>query len=402
MLPGMPSRHLLVRFLAALAALALALAGTIVLAGTASAAGRTWSVPVGSSPTRLALSPDGTRLYVANSGSNSVSVIDTAHRAVIATIGVGAGPQGIAVSPDGTKVIVANRLDGTYSFIDTSTLAVYHTVPTIGSTCDEPQAVAFHPDGSTAYVGCGADQRLDSINTTTYAIGIVSAGSVPAKAIAVSSSANEVIYIGGFAGIYVNSGWAPGINPEPVAVATTSNAAVSYTPHDNGTMSKLTQAGGTVTNFPVGSSLTDVSLNAAGTHAYVSDKGTNEVLEVDLATHGRLASFPTGNGPRAIAVDSSESFAYTANAGDNTVSIIDMRAQASGDNVPTAPLQQFARAESDACDVQPDTLIDFPGLADLANVSWGRSWAQWPNGGTGGFVCTRQPYYTTAGSWAVR
>lgn len=73
-----------------------------------------------------------------------------------------------------------------------------------------------------------------------------------------------------------------------------------------------------------------------------------------------------------------------------------------GDQVPTAPMQQFARDEAASCDKQPDDLVDFPALGALTHVNWGPSWAQWPNDGTGGFVCTRQPYYTNIDTWAVR
>lgn len=69
--------------------------------------------------------------------------------------------------------------------------------------------------------------------------------------------------------------------------------------------------------------------------------------------------------------------------------------------LPMAPLQQFSRAESQMCDRQPDDLQDFPALGAQRHLTWSRSWAQWPNGGTGGFVCTRQPYFTAAGGWAV-
>ena len=47
----------------------------------------------------MVVSPDGTRVYVANTGSDSVSVIDTAANTVVATIGVGNGPIAVAVSP---------------------------------------------------------------------------------------------------------------------------------------------------------------------------------------------------------------------------------------------------------------------------------------------------------------
>jgi YVTN family beta-propeller protein len=45
--------------------------------------------------------------YVTNSGSSSVSVVDTATNTVKATIGVGARPI-VALTPDGSRVYVAN------------------------------------------------------------------------------------------------------------------------------------------------------------------------------------------------------------------------------------------------------------------------------------------------------
>ena len=63
---------------------------------------------VGSYPWGVAVSPDGTKVYVANEYGNTVSVIDTATNTVTATVNVGSGPFGVAVNPDGTKVYVAN------------------------------------------------------------------------------------------------------------------------------------------------------------------------------------------------------------------------------------------------------------------------------------------------------
>jgi YVTN family beta-propeller protein len=44
--------------------------------------------------------------YITNASSNTVSVIDTATDTVIATIPVSLHPFGVAVSPDGSKVYV--------------------------------------------------------------------------------------------------------------------------------------------------------------------------------------------------------------------------------------------------------------------------------------------------------
>ena len=59
-------------------------------------------------PFGLALSPDQKRLYVAESGINAVGVIDTDSMKTIGHIPVGWFPSKLAVSPDGQKLIVAN------------------------------------------------------------------------------------------------------------------------------------------------------------------------------------------------------------------------------------------------------------------------------------------------------
>jgi YVTN family beta-propeller protein len=61
-----------------------------------------------SQPLGVAVTPDGTNVYVANAGNLTVSVIDTASNTVTTTILVGT-PAGVAVTPDGTKVDRAPR-----------------------------------------------------------------------------------------------------------------------------------------------------------------------------------------------------------------------------------------------------------------------------------------------------
>jgi YVTN family beta-propeller protein len=59
-------------------------------------------------PWGLAISPSGDRLYVAGFGTNTLSVIATASRQVVARVGTGEYPFGVAVSPDGSRVYVTN------------------------------------------------------------------------------------------------------------------------------------------------------------------------------------------------------------------------------------------------------------------------------------------------------
>src|SRR6516162_8536041 len=81
--------------------------------------------------------------YITNDGSGNVSVIDTATNTVTATIPVGTAPFAVAVSPNGGTVYVANQHSNNVSVIDTATNKVSATI-TVGR---EPGGVAVTPDG---------------------------------------------------------------------------------------------------------------------------------------------------------------------------------------------------------------------------------------------------------------
>ena len=59
--------------------------------------------------------------YVTNSDDDTVSVIDTATNAVVATVEVGTGPRGVAFTPEGSRAYVTNYYSHTVSVIDTDT-----------------------------------------------------------------------------------------------------------------------------------------------------------------------------------------------------------------------------------------------------------------------------------------
>ena len=76
---------------------------------------------VGHVPKGMALSPDGKRLYVANSWSDTVSEIDTASLEVVRTLPAGFEPN--AVIPDRAErfLFVANRISNDVSVVDLAT-----------------------------------------------------------------------------------------------------------------------------------------------------------------------------------------------------------------------------------------------------------------------------------------
>ena len=68
-------------------------------------------------------------LYVANAGSNSISVIDLGSGLLRGHIDVGANPRGLLLNRDNSLLYVNNTFDGTLSIIETRTLEVSDQLP---------------------------------------------------------------------------------------------------------------------------------------------------------------------------------------------------------------------------------------------------------------------------------
>ena len=123
-------------------------------------------VPVGTNPLGVTVAPDGTKVYVANRYSNNVSVIDTGTNTVTATVKVGLGPCGVTFNPAGTKLYVANSESNAVSVIDTGSNTVTATVP-VGKW---PMGVAVSPDGTKAYVANSGSNNVSVIDTANNTV----------------------------------------------------------------------------------------------------------------------------------------------------------------------------------------------------------------------------------------
>jgi len=107
------------------------------------------NIPVGDNPMGLSVMPNGLRVYVANQTDGTVSVIDTTSLSVIATISVGQAPAQLVASRDGRRVYVANHESSTISIINTDSNGVMTNVPTPLN----PNAIAFHPIRDEVWIG---------------------------------------------------------------------------------------------------------------------------------------------------------------------------------------------------------------------------------------------------------
>lgn len=108
------------------------------------------TLPTGERPQGIVFSPDGKRVYVANSDGHSITVIDAVAKKLVGEIPVGGGHSGpvrVAVSRDGKTAISALQLDHAISFSNTATLKEEKVVPLPGS----PVSMTLSADGNLAW-----------------------------------------------------------------------------------------------------------------------------------------------------------------------------------------------------------------------------------------------------------
>jgi YVTN family beta-propeller protein len=131
------------------------------------------SVPLGISPTFGYLDPILNRLYVTNTGDNTVSVFDvsnvvlTANPAIptLATVNVGSRPVSVTALPNGLSVYVANSTSNDVSVVNSRSLSVVTTIP-VGQG---PVFVASEPTSTKVYAanaGGGTVSIIDTVNNT--------------------------------------------------------------------------------------------------------------------------------------------------------------------------------------------------------------------------------------------
>jgi YVTN family beta-propeller protein len=120
------------------------------------------AIQVGTSPRGIALDRQRNLAIVTNSGSESVSVINTDSLSLTGTLSVGTSPQGVALSSVEGRAAVANTEDDTVSVIDLDNIAVATTVsvaPASGTA--KPVGVAVHPGSGLVVV---ADSNASQIS----------------------------------------------------------------------------------------------------------------------------------------------------------------------------------------------------------------------------------------------
>jgi YVTN family beta-propeller protein len=115
------------------------------------------TISVDAEPYGIVVHPGRNEGYVASSAANVVDVIrlyptvKNLQSQVVRRIPVGPRPRGLALSADGTRLYVTHFLSGTVSVIDTSSYQVVQEIAT-GLDSNMAQKIAIHPSNGRAYL----------------------------------------------------------------------------------------------------------------------------------------------------------------------------------------------------------------------------------------------------------
>jgi len=337
----------------------------------------TTTLEVGTGPYGVGVSSDGKKVYVANNDSNTVSVIDTTTNKVTATVPVGSKPYGIAVTPDGKKLYVTNHLDNTTSVIDTATNAVIATVPTE----IYPSGVAVTPDGTKVYLASLAHIE----NSTNSIVSVIDT---------VTNNVTASVPVGA-----ASTGIAVTPDGKKVYVANSLDNTVSVIDTVTNTI---------IAAVPVGVNPKGVAVGPDGKKVYVANYDSNTTSIIDTVTDTVIATTPVEINPIGVSVKPDGNEAYVTNSGSNTVSVIDtatnkVKTTVNVGEFPVAfgqfieqPVLPFANFNSNVSEGYAPLSVQFTDLSKNA-LEW-----RW-DFGDGGISTDQNPthVYSTTGNYNV-
>jgi len=259
-------------------------------------------------PANIKVTPDGTKLLVALSGSpmappgtdesklpppdrtaDGIGVVDIAARKVTTVLTSGSDPEQISLSADGSKVFVSNEDAGVASIIDVATNKIVGEVKVGG----EPEGVTTSPNGQWVYVTSEEDNQIAVIDTASNKV---------IKMFEVGARPRSSVFLPDSSRAYVTAE-----NGGTVHVVDTKTHSVVKTLKITGEMAR-----------PMGA-----VASHDGRRVYVTTGRGTMLLAIDTAKDEVVGSVKVGTRPWGVEISPDGKRLYTANGPSNDVSVVD-------------------------------------------------------------------------------
>lgn len=293
-------------------------------------------VPVGSYPYAFANNPLYHKVYCANIGSNTVTIINSQNDLIIATIRVGQEPCALAYNSTNNKIYCANQKSNDVSIIDGTTNEVINTIP-VGTG---PSALVYNPVNNKIYCANANSNNVSVIDgVTNNVVATVNVGLYP-KTLLYNSTNNKI--------------YCANMDSENITVidgltnSVISTIPVGRTPVSmcyNSTNNKIYCASWSNGRIHIIDGATDQVIDSiiygnSGPQSLIYFPQTNQIFYVNFTGDNikildgitdsviTTIQLPFGTRPHALTVGSGLSFygyyMYCANIGNNTVAVINL------------------------------------------------------------------------------
>jgi YVTN family beta-propeller protein len=374
----------------------------------------------------LALSPDGTSLYVVSGGNaearGTVKAIDTSTDQVVGVVNGSDNATGVAVGNDGSTLYVVQygASGGQVAVIDLATSTVVDTIT--GLHISNGGSPDFSPDGSRLYV-----TSFSSVSTTDLSIIDTQSGTIAAT-LPISGAYGSLVFAPDGTAAYVvgsTPGWDNG-NATLLTVDTATDAidgavttfgydsaTVAASP-DSGTVYVASQGSPIAGQYGMGGGLTVINATTSTTEAtiavgtgpddlvvspdgrtlYVSNFGAGSdttpltlptvpgtVSVVDTATNSVRHTITVGLAPDAIAVSPDGRAIYVSNFQGDSVSVINTATETVTQTIPVDDEPTGIAVSPDGETLYATTYDGVHEVLSLVNLSAGSVTATVPLSG---------------------
>jgi 6-phosphogluconolactonase len=327
------------------------------------------SVGTGAVPSAIVVTPTTGVVFVANSGSNSISSYtvngDGSLTAASATAPTGTTPMGLAVDPAGKFLFVANQKSSNisvFSINGTTLTAVpgspFTTIP-VGLSYPNgtlPAAVAVSNSGNFLYVANQLANFVEAFSISST--GALAPLGVPFYNVGISPSGLGIPPNGGF--LYVMNAGANSNNVSVFGICDNVITSCANPSSPDGTLTEITGS-----PFPAGLGPVAITFDPNFNFAYVLDEGSSTVSQYSYGTGSGVltplspATISTGLTPVSIAlrvgttgtnigdtVTNPTDWVYVANLGASTISIYTLTTTTGLLNVSGMPFTTFGQTSA--------------------------------------------------------
>lgn len=265
------------------------------------------TIPVGRSPSSISVDPTGHLAYIANTASNSVTILDLDARRSIASFNTADKPSVAVLSPDGHSLVVTSRQNGSVAVFAAAAPGSATAPLTLRATfagCTGATSPVILPDSSKAFIACsGGHQvmalwlasaanswsaRQDPSLTADHLLALLDVGSNP-----------------GFLSLKPDGGevFASNLNSDDISEISTQTNEVGST-------------------FPIGDHPAHGVVSADNAVLWVSNSGADSISLYSIEDGRFLASIRTGNAPDALAFSADQHLLLVADTRSGDVAVV--------------------------------------------------------------------------------